>query len=658
MWSTREFVKYVRWRLSRNKNFLGIFVGETGCQPKGSKVLMADGSWKNIEKVKVGDEVLSPQEDGSHIYAKVTELFSFFSQKNYTIIRNNQTEKKLYSCSHNHIIPYYYRFIPRVNGKRLSKNAEWVLRQKEASNFAKIASYQKKHRYIGFSSFPIESFKGREDPSIDPYSLGIFLGDGCYLSYKSKKRSYTTLTITTADQVVIEHIKKFYSVINTQTKKDNKAISYSFSTKGIFANQLTSLGLQNKKSGMKFIPHEALLASHDFRLKLLAGLIDSDGYYQSGRGGYQYVSKSRKLIHNLRDLIYSLGGRTGNISEVRKSHDRGKTIGTYYSLNFYLGRIKVPLLVERRKRDVKTFYLAPNRVAIDAVEEKGSQVYGFQLDSPSSLYITDNWMVTHNSGKSYSALSFADMIDPEFTAENIAFTPIEFMQLIRSDRIKKGSVIVYDEVGARGMSAREWYSATNKMINVVLQLFRHKNLIVLFTVPNIGFIDKNARKLCQGLIEFDTSSVLKKRRLCRGYWKNIRAQQYSDKIFYQYHRVTDKKTGRPIKVKRVFFPLPPVWLRNQYEQRKEEFAEAIYRETMAELTGSGEKLWTAKEMQWWQQYAIGGKSMDTIASEFGWPRSTQVAIKKRFGKWLGRKIERGKEDSIEEAKATSLAVRS
>ena len=51
-----------------------LIAGDTGCQPARSKVLMANGVWKNVEDVAVGDEVLSPQYDGTVLSNKVTKM--------------------------------------------------------------------------------------------------------------------------------------------------------------------------------------------------------------------------------------------------------------------------------------------------------------------------------------------------------------------------------------------------------------------------------------------------------------------------------------------------------------------------------------------------------------------------------------------------------
>ncbi len=79
--------------------------GMTGCQPAGSKVLMANGSWKNIEDIKIGDLIISPQKDGIISRTKVINICSWKSNENYNVCDENN--EILYKCSNNHIIPIF-----------------------------------------------------------------------------------------------------------------------------------------------------------------------------------------------------------------------------------------------------------------------------------------------------------------------------------------------------------------------------------------------------------------------------------------------------------------------------------------------------------------------------------------------------------------------
>jgi len=56
-----------------------LLYGQAGCQPKGQKVLMANGKWKNVELIKKGDQVFSPQSDDTTVIATVLDTKKYIS---------------------------------------------------------------------------------------------------------------------------------------------------------------------------------------------------------------------------------------------------------------------------------------------------------------------------------------------------------------------------------------------------------------------------------------------------------------------------------------------------------------------------------------------------------------------------------------------------
>jgi len=105
------------------------------------------------------------------------------------------------------------------------------------------------------------------------------------------------------------------------------------------------------------------------------------------------------------------------------------------------------------------------------------------------------------SGKSYCALTIARMISPKFNVtKHVVFNVEDFMELLNSGTLKRGSVVVWDEAGV-GIPAREWWTISNRAINYVLQTFRHLNLCVIFTTPSFDYIDKQTRLLFHVYIE-------------------------------------------------------------------------------------------------------------------------------------------------------------
>ena len=100
------------------------------------------------------------------------------------------------------------------------------------------------------------------------------------------------------------------------------------------------------------------------------------------------------------------------------------------------------------------------------------------------------------SGKSWGGLTLCDAIDPNFSEENIVFWAKDFLGLLTGERkqLTSGSAILWDEIQI-DLNSKSHMSILNRLINSVLQTFRHKNLVVIMTTPHFGFIDKGARAL-------------------------------------------------------------------------------------------------------------------------------------------------------------------
>lgn len=103
------------------------------------------------------------------------------------------------------------------------------------------------------------------------------------------------------------------------------------------------------------------------------------------------------------------------------------------------------------------------------------------------------------SGKSLAAVAIASRIDPTFKDNpRIVYTVKEFLEILRV--IKKGQAIIFDECGV-GVPAREWQQIQNKIMSILAQILRYKNACVIFTTPNIRFIDINLRESMNAFVK-------------------------------------------------------------------------------------------------------------------------------------------------------------
>jgi ABC-type dipeptide/oligopeptide/nickel transport system ATPase component len=178
------------------------------------------------------------------------------------------------------------------------------------------------------------------------------------------------------------------------------------------------------------------------------------------------------------------------------------------------------------------------------------------------------------SGKSAATSRILGAVDESFYDEcRVVFTPTEFMETIKD--MDKYEAIMFDEAGV-GISHREWMHTQNKLIGMVTQLFRHLNLVVVFTVPNLSFIDVMERKLLHGIIEMRKIDHVNKYSISK-YWINHTDALTGDTTlkpaFYGGNNILDA----------VLCPMPETTYWNKYLKKKEAFADNFYKNTLQEM---------------------------------------------------------------------------
>lgn len=182
------------------------------------------------------------------------------------------------------------------------------------------------------------------------------------------------------------------------------------------------------------------------------------------------------------------------------------------------------------------------------------------------------------SGKSWSSLSIAASLDPEFNIDRVVFSGLELMQLVNSGTLKRGSCIVFEEAGVE-LNNRQWQSTTNKMINYLTQTFRHRGFILILNSPYMDFVDSATKKLFHAEfrmagINFKTNEGLLKPQLIQ---YNSRMQ----KFYYKRLKVITREGSVPIDTWKVLKPAQA--LIDAYEQKKQEYTQRLNNEILSEL---------------------------------------------------------------------------
>lgn len=202
------------------------------------------------------------------------------------------------------------------------------------------------------------------------------------------------------------------------------------------------------------------------------------------------------------------------------------------------------------------------------------------------------------SGKTYAMLRFGELLDKNFTADNVVFTGKELMDLINSGRLKKGSVILFDE-SQIDLSSRNWMSIMNKMLNYLITTFRHKNFILLFTSPYSDFIDSQTRRLFHA--KFRTVGIDYKNKKCK---LKCHLLQYNSDMKKTYtHRLAERQrdllngNNRMVQIDIWQIDLPSNDLIREYEIKKTIFTNRLNIEIMETLEAKFNKKKPLTELQ-------------------------------------------------------------
>ena len=180
----------------------------------------------------------------------------------------------------------------------------------------------------------------------------------------------------------------------------------------------------------------------------------------------------------------------------------------------------------------------------------------------------DNYMAAFcgetGSGKSYAALSVAEAVDPDFTVDQIAFSVVEFLELVIDDSYGPGSIIVFEEASVEAGSD-EYMTKKNKALRQVSEIWRHQRRGALFTYPAFNRLDPDVRARMAGLVQLDELNESAGNSV--GRYRVIQQDSYTGEIYR--HR---PKIGG-VEYNQMQFTLPSDELIEAYEAKKSNYTE-------------------------------------------------------------------------------------
>lgn len=376
-------------------------------QPLDSKILTESG-WKNMGEITLEDKVYTKS-------GNLTSIIKITPQGIKPIYKITFKDGRSTKCCEDHLW--------EISSTKSQKLHTTVLDTKS------LIPLLSKNNPIKIPTVAV-NFKEKQLP-IEPYLLGVLIGDGSltsqvrFTSYDSEitdsirsivsqNRLYDNLSVKSVGN---DLTKYFYSISKANYKP--KDFNYLW-------DQIKSLNL-NCKSEFKFVPELYKHSSTQQRLELLQGLFDTDGTVTRDTNSVSYSTSSYQLAIDVQYIIRSLGCRSKILTK-----------NTKHLPNYIVtisGEFKDQVFkLTRKKSKASIGQYDNNYLSITSIEYVGDEnCQCIQVEDPSHLYITDDFILTHNSTTAlglgyqlkilgYKVENITEWIKEEIFAENFNVT--------------------------------------------------------------------------------------------------------------------------------------------------------------------------------------------------------------------------------------------
>ena len=398
-------------------------LGSGKCHAKNTPIMMSDGSCKLVQDIIEGDLLMGDD-------SKPRKVLSLARGKDkmYDII---PVKGEKYRVNQEHILCLKASGFPKISHNthksNTNYNVQWIENndfqsktftfhkskdneeqmKEEAERFFQqileqsstndnvieiavkdyIKLSEKKRGFLKGYKVPID-FPEKDIP-VDPYMIGYWLGDGtCYTS-----------EITSQDSTVLYYFAKNLPKYKLFLSHRNK-YTYGITGNGkyynnVFLNTLKDLNMLNNKH----IPLVYKCNSRENRLKLLAGLLDSDGNLSNG--SFEFTQKNEQLIDDVIYLARSLGFSCyKSIKETSWTYKGEKKYGTAFRICINgRGIEEIPTQIPRKKAEPRKQIKDALVTGIEVKYVNEDEYYGFMINE-NCRYVMGDFTVTHNTATS------------------------------------------------------------------------------------------------------------------------------------------------------------------------------------------------------------------------------------------------------------------
>ena len=333
-----------------------------GPQPLYSKVLTPNG-WTTMGELKIGDLVCGTNQT----IQQVIGVFPKGIKEIYKLKFSNGQEVE---CCEDHLwsITTNYNSKKIVTTKQMFEDPRLKYEDKE--------NYKSYKYYINTTLVDFN----KKDHILDPYLVGLLIGDGSCGDVGSKSASIELSLALDQDYILNDIILPEniqYKITRDEVKHYLRVKFSRIVHKGpTMMDYLKEVGLFGTKSGTKFIPKEYLYSDYNSRMRLLKGLEETDGHINK-RGLLEYSTISKQLCEDVVELLRGLGKQVCFRLKQRTGDSFSNT--PIYVINELKGYKNGVKLIDIEKTNTYT------------------EMQCIKVSNPDHLYITNDYILTHNT---------------------------------------------------------------------------------------------------------------------------------------------------------------------------------------------------------------------------------------------------------------------
>ncbi len=341
----------------------------------GSKVMVYTGKFKEIQDIKVGDRIMGDDSTPRTVLATSNGYDDLYRVKqvngdDYIVNGEHILSLKMTYCQSGCI----NRFINDV------KYQKGDIVDISVNDFIKLPSGHKKC----LKGYKVPVCFSEKETQIDSYLIGLWLGDS----------DSNGIGFTNQDAIILHYLANYNCYLQSIEKENSK---------NYIKEYLEGANLINNKH----IPDIYKYNSRENQLKILAGILDTDGNYNTQGHCYDIVQKNYTLAKDIEYIARCLGF-TSKVVECQKGcvYKGEYREGIYYRQTICGNGIEeIPCLVGRKK--AKSRIQIKNNlhmgITVEAVGQdyydQGPEYhyrYSIQIDGNQRFILGDH-TVTHNS---------------------------------------------------------------------------------------------------------------------------------------------------------------------------------------------------------------------------------------------------------------------